>query len=222
MPIVVGQEKCVNPEVALRKEWLETNGLGGYASSTILNCHTRKYHGFLVAALRQPSGKFVLLSKVDETLVVGEKRFNLSTNKYPGVYYPTGHMYMETFSQDLWPSLTYRVGDIVLKKDILLIHGEDTVLMRYELLESGRPVFLRMRPFLAYRGIHAIMKANLSLQVKTYAEKNGFKIEPYQGMPPLHMSSSRKSIFYPGPRWYYDIEYLKEMRRGFDYQEDLF
>lgn len=218
----VQREDCINTEAAQRREWLDTNGLGGYASSTVINCHTRKYHGMLVAALREPRGSFVLLSKVEASLMHGEKEFLLSTNKYPGVYHPTGHQFFDGFEQGLTPSATYRIGDTVVRKSTMMVHGENTVLICYELLEGSISPTLRLRPLLAYRDIHALAHENMHLRPKTFAVRNGRKIDPYEGMPPLYMTLNRSNEFFPGPKWYNSLEYLKERSRGFDYHEDLF
>ncbi|MBG0775179.1 MAG: glycogen debranching enzyme N-terminal domain-containing protein [Desulfovibrionaceae bacterium] len=245
------RQACVNTEVALRAEWLDTNGLGGYASSTILGCHTRKYHGLLVAALDNPKGRFVLLSKLEEVLVIDGREFHLSTNKYPGVFHPTGHKYVQEVEQDLWVSKLFRIGDVLLRKSVLMVQGENTVLVCYELLQgpARRPaprsappaqkaptrtpvttawpepehgITLQLAPLLAFRSIHALTRENMALRPKTFPERNGCKIEPYEGLPPLHMGTNRRSMFYPGPKWYKNFEYLKELRRGFPHQEDLF
>jgi len=216
------RDECVNTETATRKEWLDTNGLGGYASSTIINCHTRKYHGLLVAALKEPRGKFVLLSKIEASLVRDDLEFNLSTNKYPGVYHPTGHQFVEQFEQGLYPAITYRIGDALIRKSMMMVHGKNTVLLCYELLEGKVRPTLRIRPLLAYRDIHSLTRENLFLRPKSYPEKNGRKIQPYDGMPPLFMGTNRRSEFFPGPKWARNVEYLAERDRGFDYQEDLF
>lgn len=218
----IPNETCINTEEALRREWLETNGLGGYASSTVINCHTRKYHGFLVAALKNPRGRFVLLSKVEASLLTERKEFRLSTNKFPGVFHPTGHRYIESFEQDLFPVITCRVGDILLRESFLMPHEKNTILATYELLESGSPVTLRLRPLLAYRHIHGLSSENLCIHVKTFPETNGFKIQPYDGMPPLYLTTNRKARFFPGPEWIRNMEFLKERRRGYPYQEDVF
>ncbi|MFH1707535.1 MAG: amylo-alpha-1,6-glucosidase [Planctomycetota bacterium] len=222
MDVVFGHEECVNTESALRKEWLETNGRGGWASSTIVNCHTRKYHGLLVSALADPPGRFVLLSKVDASIVTERKEFRLATNKFPGVYEPTGHKYIDSFRYTLYPECTFRVGDIVLRQSIIMPYGMNVVYIKYELLEADRPVTLRLKPLLAYRHVHALTRANMDLQVRTFFVKNGFKIEPYKGMPPLFCTTSRLSEFFPAPDWIRNFEYLKEERRGYPYQEDLF
>ncbi|MFH1944137.1 MAG: amylo-alpha-1,6-glucosidase [Acidobacteriota bacterium] len=222
MNITIGKDVCINTEQALRREWLDTNGLGGYASSTIIDCHTRKYHGLLVASLPGPHERTVLLSKMEASIHLDRQTFRLSTNKYPGVFYPTGHKYIERFEYALYPKTTYRIGDILFEKSLVLVRGRNTVLLRYHFLESTLPVLMRIKPLLAYRDFHALQKENMFIQVKTYFEKNGFKIEPYQGMPPLTCVSSKKTQFYPSPEWYYSVEYHKERRRGYPYQEDLF
>jgi predicted glycogen debranching enzyme len=220
--IHISRDECVNTETATRKEWLDTNGLGGYASSTIVNCHTRKYHGLLVAALKEPRGRFVLLSKAESSLVHNGKEFSLSTNKYPGVYHPTGHQFAESFDQGLCPAITFRIGDALIRKSFLMVYGKNTVLVCYELVEGKVKPTLRIRPMLAYRGIHELTRENMFLRPKSYPEKNGRKIQPYEGMPPLYMGTNRTSEFLPGPKWYTNVEYLMERTRGFDYQEDLF
>ncbi|SOB60477.1 Glycogen debranching enzyme [Pseudodesulfovibrio profundus] len=220
--IRVPRDECVNTETATRKEWLDTNGIGGYASSTSINCHTRKYHGLLVAALKEPRGKFVLLSKVATSLVHNDLEFHLSTNKYPGVYHPTGHQFVEEFEQGLYPSITYRIGDALIRKSMMMVYGKNTTLLCYELLEGKVKPTLRIRPMLAYRDIHSLTRENMFLRPKSYPEKNGRKIQPYEGMPSLYMGTNRTSEFHPGPKWSLNVEYILERDRGFDYQEDLF
>lgn len=220
--ISIPRDECVNTEVATRKEWLDTNGIGGYASSTAINCHTRKYHGLLVAALKEPRGRFVLLSKVEASLVHDDLEYALSTNKYPGVYHPTGHQFVENFELGLYPSIIYRIGDSLIRKSMMMVYGRNTTLLYYELLEGKVKPTLRIRPMLAYRDIHSLTRENMFFRPKSYPEKNGRKIQPYEGMPCLYMGTNRTSEFFPGPKWSLNVEYLIERDRGFDYQEDLF
>lgn len=222
MAITFSRDQCLNLETSLKQEWLDTNGLGGYASSTILNCHTRKYHGLLVAALQKPAGRYVLLSKLELSLQAGENEFHLSTNKYPGVYYPTGHKYVESFEYELIPVTTYGIGDIRLRQSIMMVRGENTVLVKLELLDSRNPVILTARPLLAYRGLHNLMRQNMYLHGQTLHSGKRHTIEPYDEMPPLHLDWSAPAVFHPGPYWCNNVEYLKELSRGYDYQEDLF
>jgi len=216
------REQCLNLETSLRQEWIDTNGLGGYASSTILDCHTRKYHGLLVANLKQPAGRFVLLSKLEVSISAGESDFRLSTNKYPGVFYPTGHKYIESFSYETFPVTHYSIGDIHLSKSIMSVYGDDTVLVRLDLLDAQKPVIVRAAPLLSYRDFNSVSRQNMYLRVKTFPIGNSHKIDPYWAMPPLFFDWSDSVNFHPGPHWHSNVEYLKELSRGYDYQEDLF
>src|SRR6266404_3246722 len=126
-----------NLEVASGREWLETNGIGGYASSTIIGLNTRRYHGLLVAATKPPVGRMVLLSKMEEALVVDGRRFELSCNRYPGVVHPQGHLYLKEFRQDPFPVFVYEVGGIELEKSVFMVHGENTTVIQYELRGSA-------------------------------------------------------------------------------------
>ena len=120
-------------EAALRREWLETNGLGGFASSTIIGLNTRRYHGLLVAATKAPVGRLVLLSKLEEMLLIDGKRFDLSANRYPGVIHPQGFNYLKQFRLDPFPVFTYEIEGIEIKKSVFMIHGENSTVIHYEL-----------------------------------------------------------------------------------------
>jgi len=206
---------------ALDLEWLETNGLGGYASSTILNCHTRKYHGLLVANLKEPPGRHVLLSKFEDSLCMKGKEFFLSCHQYPGDFFPHNWDIIKEFRLVPYLEFTYQIGEVCIRKSIMLVDGEDRVLIRYDVGNCPRGV-LRLKPFLAYRGYHTLSKQNLFLHIKTYSIKNGFNIQPYDGMPPLYIQTSVKSQFLPSPVWYNNFEYSREKERGYEWREDLF
>jgi predicted glycogen debranching enzyme len=208
-------------EKALDMEWLETNGRGGYASSTVLNCHTRKYHGLLVANLKEPPGRHVLLSKFEDSLCTEGKEFFFSCHQYPGDFFPHNWDIIKEFRLAPYPEFTYRIGEICMKKSIMLIYGEDRVLIRYDVGNCPGGV-LRLKPFLAYRGYHALSRQNLFLHDKTYCVKNGFHIQPYDEMPPLYIQTSIKSHFSPSPVWYNNFEYSHEKERGYEWREDLF
>src|SRR5579872_5512511 len=142
-------------EVALRREWLETNGLGGFASSTIVGLNTRRYHGLLVAATKPPVGRLVLLSKLEETLWIDGKRFDLSANRYPGVIYPRGFHHLKKFRLDPFPVFTYEVEGIEMEKSVFMIHGENTTVVQYHLKKNNHPerpnrLSLEIRPLIAF------------------------------------------------------------------------
>lgn len=206
---------------ALDLEWLETNGLGGYASSTLLNCHTRKYHGLLVATLKAPPGRYVLLSKFEDSLLGKKEEVFLSCHQYPGVFFPQEYCLKE-FHAHPYPRFVYQKDDLCVTKSIMLVRGEDTVLIRYEIVECGAPAVLRLKPFLAFRDHHALSKQNYSLHVKTYAIRNGFMIQPYNDMPALFIQTNLRPRFFPAPIWYNNFEYPVEEERGYEWHEDLF
>ena len=108
-------KKQISLESGLTREWIITNGIGGYASSTIFNCNTRKYHGLLVAPMTPPARRFLVLSKLDESVQIEGKKYNLFTNMCPN-YISEGHKYLESFEKDYVPIFTYKVEDVVIKK----------------------------------------------------------------------------------------------------------
>src|SRR5436853_982038 len=126
------QNICGNLDAALSREWLETNGLGSFASSTIAGLNTRRYHGLLVAATKPPVGRILLLSKIEEALIVDGRRYELSANQYPNVVHPQGYKYQTGFRLDPFPIFTYEVEGIIIEKSVLMLHGENTTVIQYE------------------------------------------------------------------------------------------
>lgn len=217
---------CQNTRRALGKEWLLTNGLGDYASSSILYCNTRKYHGLLVAST--PDGRAVLLSTMEESVVGGGKEFFISARQHPGQLYPQGHQYQESFTLDPWPVFTYRIGDVRITREALLLKGVTRLLLRWKIqgpTQGGRTfpeMTLRLKPLLAYRGFHQLTFANDAIHPKAWVSPGGFGISPYDGMPSIYFQTTRAHSFMPRPDWYTKIEYFQERERGFDFSEDLF
>src|SRR6266496_5719144 len=125
------QDTCANYKIASSKEWLETNGLGGFSSSSVAGSNTRRYHGLLFAATNPPVGRLLMLSKLEETIVVDGQRFELSANCYPGTIQPTGFTFLKNFRLDPFPLFTFEAGNIRLEKAIFMIHGENTVVVDY-------------------------------------------------------------------------------------------
>lgn len=215
--------QLVNTEYSLKKEFIRTNRAGSFASSTIINCNTRKYHGLLICPIEKFGGEnHVLLSSLDETIIQHESPFNLGIHKFPGEYSPKGHKYVREFEMDSFPSITYRVGGVVLKKEFVLVEKEQRVLIRYTLLEANSATTIRLQPFLAFRNIHALTKANLDANTRSECIKNGVKLCLYKDFPYLNMQTSKKAEFVHVPDWYYNIEYKEEKKRGYACHEDLF
>jgi predicted glycogen debranching enzyme len=212
----------LHPEDALKLEWLETNRLGGYASSTILNCNTRKYHGLLVANLKTPQGRHVLLSRIEDSVSVKGRETFLSCCQYPGVFVPEGRQFLTSFQLDECPRFVYETDHFRVHKAVMMVQGEDCVLVRYDVERCPVPGRLILKPFIAYRGYHALSRKNQFLHMETRHIRNGFMMEPYDGMPPIWFQTNVKSQFLPSPAWYYHFEYQAERERGYDWQEDLF
>jgi predicted glycogen debranching enzyme len=204
------------------REWLETDGRGGYASSTLENCHTRRYHGLLVANLRAPEGRHLLLSKLEDSLLTEGKEHFFSSHRYPGLLFPPGAPILGEFQLDLCPRFAYRAGKSIVTKSILMPRRRDILLVRYDLDRCPKGSLLRLKPFLAFRGYHELTRENRFLRTRTERIENGFRIEPYEGMPALTVQTSRVSRFTPSPTWYNRFQYTEERERGFDWEEDLF
>ena len=216
------QDVCGNLSEALSREWLETNGLGGFASSTIVGLNTRRYHGLLTAATKPPVGRFVLLSKLEETLVLGDRRFDLSANRYPGVVHPQGYQYLVRFRLDPFPVFTYAVEGLEIEKSVFMVQGENTTVVEYEL--RGAPAgacLLEVRPLIAFRDYHGTAHENGGLNPDVRQQAGLATVEPYQGLPPLHLAHDAVEIDATGD-WYRNFEYDVERERGLDYREDLF
>jgi predicted glycogen debranching enzyme len=218
------KSQLVNLEYSLRKEFLRSNQTGGYACSTIINCNTRKYHGLLVAP--QPgidNENHVLLSSMDESIVQHDSEFNLGIHKYQGdIYNPKGHKYLVDFSMDLVPTQTYRVGGVLFSKEIVFCTKINQLIIRYTLIEAHSPTKLLLRPFLAFRNVHKLSKSNIWLDSKYETVPNGISMRLYSGYTPIYMQFSKEPQYTHVPDWYYNIAYLKERERGYDYKEDLF
>jgi predicted glycogen debranching enzyme len=218
------KSKVVNLEYSLSREILRTNRAGTYSSTTIVGCNTRKYHGLLVCPVDELGGdRFVLLSSLDVTVVNNDSSFNIGIRKYKGDYFsPKGHKYIEEFDTEVIPSMTYRVGGVKLKQERILVHYEEQFLIRYTILEAHEPMKLQIRPFLAFRNVHKLTRANMEAFTKVEYVNNGIRVRLYDGFPWLNMQLSAKADFIPVPDWYYGVEYLEEQKRGYDYSEDLF
>lgn len=215
---------CQNIRKALRKEWLLTNGLGDYSSGTITGCNTRKYHGMLTVNVAEPAGRHVLLSTLEESVRGGGKEFFFSCRKHPGNYFPCGHEYLEQMEASDWPIFRYRIGNVTIIRELVLVRGQSLLLLRYTVLAEGDvpPLTLCLKPLLAFRHMHTLTRQH-TVNTETHPLADGFSVQPEAALPPLYMQAAgTRPAFTPAPDWYYNIEYLVEEERGFPAQEDLF
>lgn len=218
------KKQLVNLEYSLSKEILRSNRAGSYASFTIIGCNTRKYHGLLICPIEAFGGEqHVLLSSLDTTVIQRGKEFNLGIHKFEGdLYEPRGHKYIREFYAETIPQLYRRVGGVVLLEEKLLVEKKEQLLVKFTLLEAHSDTWLRFRPFLAFRNKHALTHANMYANTKVQFIENGVRIRMYEGFPYLHMQFNKPADFIPVPHWFYNIEYIREQERGYDYKEDLF
>ena len=211
-----------NLEYSLQREMLATDRKGGYMSTTIVCCNTRKYHGLMVAPIDQSDEAYVLLSSLDETIIQHDQSFNLALHRYRGVYEPRGHKYITDFEYTPTPTITYRVGGVILRKELLWIHKRTQLMIRYTLVDAHSDTTLRLRPFFAFRNKHSLSKANMEANGRSYPIAGGVKCKLYEGYPWLYLQTNKKDVeFVAAPDWYYDFEYPEEIKRGYDGYEDL-
>ena len=213
-----------NLEEALPRELLRTNRSGAYSCSTIVDCNTRKYHGLLVVPIPEIDDEnHVLLSSLDPTVIQHGAEFNLGLHKYQGNNYsPKGHKYIREFNCDKVPTTIYRVGGVILKKEVVFRHYEARILIRYTLVDAHSATKLRFRPFLAFRSVRQFTHENSAASREYHEVDNGIKTCMYAGYPDLYMQFSKKNAFIFQPDWYRGVEYPKEQERGYASNEDLY
>lgn len=187
-----------NLEYSLQREMLATDRRGGYMSTTIVCCNTRKYHGLMVAPIDDSDRAYVLLSSVDETVVHDGQSFNLALHRFPGTYEPRGHKYITDFEYTPTPTITYRVGSIVLRKELLWIHNRTQLMIRYTLLEAPSDVRLRLRPFFAFRDKHALTHANMEADGRSRPIPGGVKCRLYSDFPWLYLQTDCRDAEFVG------------------------
>jgi len=215
------QEGCRDLNIALTREWLETNGIGGFSSSTITGLNTRRYHGLLIAATKPPVGRFVLLSKLEETLLINGRCYELSSNQYPGVIHPQGFNYQTGFRLDPFPRFTYEIEGVRLEKSVFMVQGENTTVVQYEVEHNNHDIKLEVRPLIAFRDYHGTTHENSALNPHIEIEPGQVSFKPYGDLPTLYLAHDPAGID-PNGFWYRNFQYAIEQERGLDFAEDLF
>lgn len=226
--ISIGAETLCDPYEAMELEWLETNGIGGFASSTITGMNTRRYHGLLVAALAPPAGRMVLLAKIDETISGGYGDVELGTNMYPNAIAPEGFRKLISFNLDPLPRWVFDTGYGLLEKTFVMVHGHNAAALRYRwITDNGTPLDsapdgtrICARPFLAYRDYHSLMRFRDWMTPAVRDDEGLVTMTPVDGLPDLVFRAGGFNYIFQ-PDWYYNFEYEIERRRGLDYAEDL-
>ena len=212
-----------NLEKSLTKELLRTNRSGAYSSSTLTGCNTRKFHGHLVIPIPEmDSDNHILLSSLDETIIQHGAEFNLGVHEYEGGHFsPNGHKYIREFKCEVIPSTIYRVGGVIISKEQLMVANESRVITKYTLLQAHSATTIRFKPFLAFRSVHTLSKANDMANADAGQAKKGAAYKLYPAYPNLYIQFSKQPTYTHAPNWYNNIMYAKEQERGFPYTEDL-
>lgn len=216
--VVFGRGLIEDYEVARSREWIVANGLGGYASSTIVGLNTRGYHGLLVASLRPPLARFLLLSKLEEEVVTNGAAYQLSTNKYPGVIYPEGFRYQVEFGFDPFPRFVYQVGSLAVEKSLFMVYGENTTVVTYKLLKAPGSATLKLHPLVNCRGFHERTSEG-TLRFEQSPRKKSVSIRESGRGVQLFLASD-VATYTAGGLWYRNFVYEEESARGYPDKED--
>jgi len=224
-PIVhVNRDASHQLERGLRREWLVTNGRGDYASSTVLMCPTRRYHGLLVATPDGHARRHHFLARYEEKLHGVGRSFPLSIARYPGLWSPHGHDALVGFDLASHPVFRYRLGGTLVTRQILLVTGRAVSLCRYEAEGLETELTLELRPLLGFRQADALTVENLHLSPRV--DRPGLlavRVQPYRELPPLLLvARPEEGVFETDPIWYRQLEYTRDLERGYDGHEDQF
>ena len=219
----------------IAREWLATNALGGYASSTLPGLNTRKYHGLLVAAMAPPVRRMVLLSRVEETVFRDGWPFELACNEYPGTIHPQGHRLLRAFSHEPFPRWAYQGEGWAVEKALHLLRGQNTACLSYTLLGGDKPLAMELRPLLALRPIHELTyqwQGRLTVEdgpgamtdeAHEHAYGQTHRVPPTGRTPEVFFAHDGEfeGMFDPQPTWYFNTIYRREQERGYRGLEDL-
>lgn len=210
-----------NYEVAKAREWIITNGMGSYASSTIIGLNTRGYHGLLVASLDPPIRRVLFLSKFEEEVEVGGRKYLLAVNKYPGTVYPQGHLHLEQFRFERYPVFVYRLGTAILEKSVFMPYGDNTTLTTYKLIESDTPAKITISPIINHRDFHSRTREDPRWNFTQSMNPKGVEIRAFAGATTMFLQSDIAQ-YAPTGLWYKNFIYETSAERGEPESEDQY
>jgi predicted glycogen debranching enzyme len=221
-PLEVPSELCSDLREGLRREWLETNGLGSFACGTVAGAATRRYHALLCTATRPPVARMVLVNDVEATLLAGGERHELSTHVYPGTVQPEGYRALAGFRLDPWPIWTWRFGGLTVERELFMPHGVQATVIRWRARSTQPmvPATLVVRPLCSGRDYHALHHENGELSASAAIDERLITVTPYPGVPTVRMHHNGRYLH--EPIWYRRFQLPIERERGLDYEEDLF
>ncbi|MGI8669615.1 MAG: amylo-alpha-1,6-glucosidase [Aridibacter sp.] len=218
-------EICRDFEKSSQLEWLETNGIGGFACGTVSGANTRRYHGILTAATRPPLGRVTMLSKFEEVLTIDGEVFELSANQYPNEIHPKGFQYLTNFELNPFPIWTFEIKGIEIERKIFMVHGQNTTVCEWRVKSkvAGKDAEVRLaiKPLLSFVGYHQLQHETAEINGEYIATENCVLVNPFNKTPELFFNNNTLEITKTG-YWYQNFEYAVEKQRGFDFREDLF
>lgn len=214
---------CTDFKASTSREWLETNGIGGFASGTISGAGMRRYHSLLTAATKPPLGRIRAVSKLEEKLIIDGTSFELSTNQYPGTVHPEGFKYISEFRLDPFPIWRYEVDGVVVEKKVFMVHDTNTTVCRWSAISNSnaRNLRLEVRPLLSFIDYHQLRHEDSNMATGFEEQSGSVSVKPYDELPQIFFGHNAESVENSG-FWYRDFEYAIERERGFDFTEDLF
>lgn len=221
MGILIDKSALQDEEKSSKLEWLETNGLGGWASGTLSGINSRRYHGLLVAATEPPVGRMVMVSKIAETLFTSNGNYELDANNFNGSIHPQGFKYLNSFQKENSSQFEYDADGIIFEKSIAMVHQQNTTILKYELKKGAKNIKLKIKPFISGKNYHWLSKANEDISLGVSFKNDVLKCKPYSHTPNLYIKIPNSEFHY-SPDWYYNYFYSVELERVQDFKEDLF
>jgi predicted glycogen debranching enzyme len=206
---------------AARREWLVTNGLGGFACSTLAGMNTRRYHGLLVASLRPPLERTLMVAKLDVVAIYRGRRFELATNEYAdGTIAPRGYVLLDSFRlEGAIPVWTWQIADALIEQRVWMAHGSNTTYVQFSVVRASEPLELELTPLCTYRDYHSQHRGYRETLVTQLG--NGVRVDAWFGAQPYRLLADRGTCAI-APQWYWNFKHRVETERGLDDLEDLF
>ena len=209
----------LNIENGLEREWIITNGIGGFSSSTIIGANTRKYHGLLIAPITPPARRFLVLSKLDEAIDIDGKKYDLFTN-VGKEYISQGFRYQESFEKEIVPTFKYKVEDVAIEKSICMDYGKNTVGVYYKIKNGAKQSKLTLAPIINFRDFHC-MNTGHEFELKQTVHDNKVRIIIDENKSfPVYMKLSEGMYIEHSNDTFYNMFYIEEQKRGFYPEEN--
>jgi len=218
MAMVFGKSSWRNFERGVEREWLLTNGIGGFASSTIIGANTRRYHGLLIASLKPPVQRHLIISQINESISINNLDYDLYSFKTPGCVLE-GFRYLQKFEFDSIPGFVYAVEDVLVEKKVCMVYGKNTVCITYHIINGVNSIKIRLAPLVNFRDYHGESRRH-HMQFSRKTCPNGIKINPYNLDLTIGIYCTEGTFIKLEDCWFYNMQYPIEMERGLNYTED--